>query len=220
MSRIEDREERRVIRVPKTHSVRMAWALRARVEAGGGLCGYLGHVFSPASARMLHDKSRLRRRRCRQVPCSGGGFSEFLSSREISLGKTKSCKADPCRFFRKEPGNTRGSHHRFNITRFSCRCIEEPYDHIYYLLGWRHRLPVASGNLTDGDKETAEMVQDWARTFNEIDRAVWPPNFEHVEHTLLRYNQPADTNCNCIACRSHTYTMTTMFVPRECRGYR
>jgi hypothetical protein len=29
MSRIEDREERRVIRVPKTHSVGMAWALRA-----------------------------------------------------------------------------------------------------------------------------------------------------------------------------------------------
>jgi hypothetical protein len=37
-------------------------------------------------------------------------------------------------------------------------CIEAPHDHIYYLLGWRYSLPAVSGNLTDSEDETMEMV--------------------------------------------------------------
>jgi hypothetical protein len=72
-------------------------------------------------------------------------------------------------------------------------CIEAPHNHIYYLLGWRYSLPAVSGNLTDSEGETMEMVQGWARSSNSIDRAVWAANYMHVEHAMLQYNQPADT---------------------------
>jgi hypothetical protein len=37
-------------------------------------------------------------------------------------------------------------------------CIEEPHDHIYYLLGSRYTSPAVSGNLTDSDDEMTEIV--------------------------------------------------------------
>jgi hypothetical protein len=68
-------------------------------------------------------------------------------------------------------------------------CLEEPQEHIYRLLGWRYTKPDVSMKFSDNNE--AEVVDQCRRTVNRIDRAVWPANFEHIEDTQLKYNQPS-----------------------------
>lgn len=73
-------------------------------------------------------------------------------------------------------------------------CRERRRLHIYILLGWRYFRVLASDDIYSSSDEVAQnapQVPGFGYRPSDIDRAVWPQGYVHVENSMLVYKQPA-----------------------------
>ncbi|KAJ3547012.1 hypothetical protein NMY22_g1826 [Coprinellus aureogranulatus] len=71
-------------------------------------------------------------------------------------------------------------------------CREDPQHHILQLLQWRYFTCSVPADLGSDEDETCNHpnTQGVGKSVSNVDRAIWPTGFMHVEHEMLTYNQP------------------------------
>ncbi|KAF8325313.1 uncharacterized protein EI90DRAFT_3128881 [Cantharellus anzutake] len=96
-------------------------------------------------------------------------------------------------------------------------CLESPFQHLFYLLGWRYSKltmdpnPNTSNGIDDNDGPAQSWTLQRAQgdsiraTFNPIDRAIWPNGFVHRPHPLLQYNTVRYVCTTTLPLRNITY---------------
>jgi hypothetical protein len=72
-------------------------------------------------------------------------------------------------------------------------CLEVRHVHLFNLLGWRYFRPsVPRDDFSSSDEEGNNLlnIRGFGQSPSDIDRAIWPVGFKHIENTMLMYKQP------------------------------